>query len=64
MPIGLALDAVFFEGSLAVAKAQRLHAIEAGVGIDVPHAQGFYRAMGFKSYRRDGDVDYKAYRLG
>lgn len=53
----------FFKGSLAVAQAQRLQAIEAGVGIDVPHAQGYYRAMGFESYRRDGDVDYKAYRL-
>lgn len=59
----LGLGRRFFEGSLAVAKAQRLQAIEAGVGIDTPQAQGYYRAMGFKSYRRVGDVDYKAYRL-
>lgn len=59
----LGLGRRFFEGSLLVAKAQRLQAIEAGVGVDVPHAQGYYHAMGFKSYRREGDVDYKAYRL-
>ena len=53
----------FFEASVRAARAAGLPAIEAGVGIGVPHAQGYYTAMGFESYRRDKDTDFKVYRL-
>lgn len=50
-----------FDRTLQAAKAAGLPKIDATMGADSAEAQGFYGALGFRSYRADADTLSKAF---
>lgn len=52
-----------FEASLAAATAAGIESIEAFINRHNVEGQAYYEAMGFRTYRIDGDAICKAYRV-
>ena len=57
------IGSALFRATLEAAKAAGLEHIDASIGADNPLGQGYYEAMGFRTYRTPDGLVCKAYHL-
>lgn len=57
------IGSALFLATLEAAKAAGLDSIDASIGADNPLGQGYYEAMGFRTYRTPDGLVCKAYHL-